>query len=110
VRGSEPKEALAGFVVEQAGQFIRVDAVAETLDTVDEDDGDVVAVFFEEILILGNVDFVDEDGDVGADDILNDLEGFVAEMAAGFGHEGDLVHGGIIAVEMVEGIFALRRW
>jgi hypothetical protein len=92
--GLKAKQPLARFIVKQAGQFIRIDVVAEMLNAIDEDDGDVVVVFFEEIGVLGDVDFFDEDVDVGSDDILDHLHGLLAELTAGFGHDGDFVHVG----------------
>jgi hypothetical protein len=89
---TDTEQLFARLIVEQQGEFIGVDGVAEALDAIHEDDRDVVAVFFEEVEVLGDVDFFDEDGDVLADDFLDGVEGDLAEVAAGLGHDGDLVH------------------
>jgi hypothetical protein len=88
----DAQQILAGLAVKHGGEFIRVDGMAEALDAVDEDDGDVVAVLFEEVLVLGDIDFLDEHRYVRADDFLGHFNRGLAEVAAGFGHDGDFVH------------------
>ena len=92
-KSADAQQAFAGLIHKQLCQFIGVDGVAEPLNAVDEDHGDVIAVFFEEVEVLGDVDFLDEHGHVAADDFLDGVEGDVAKVAAGLGHDGDFVHG-----------------